>query len=226
MNVVTTRRTPNHSPRRDPILGIVMHATASGRDSALNWLTHPRSQVSSHVVIDKTGVIWELAPDAVMTWHAGHSTWRGQHALNAVTLGCELVNLNTGADPYPAAQLAAAVAWCKSKVARYGIRREWLVRHSEVAIPRGRKSDPRGLDWPAFVARVFSAERWRVAHTAWVRAEPRPAGVILTTRYRGDVVTGGVVQGATHTHPALGTSDRWLRLASGGYIWLPQLEAR
>ena len=45
-------------------------------------------------------------------WHAGQSFWNGLatvgNSLNWRSIGFELVNLNTGKDPYPEAQIAAA----------------------------------------------------------------------------------------------------------------------
>lgn len=230
MNVVTTRRTPNTERRREPVKGIVVHATASGRDSALNWLTHPRSQVSAHALIDTAGTVYELASDDVVTWHAGRSAWQGETSLNRCTLGVELVNRNTGHDPYPAAQYAATVAWCQAKIRQYGIRPAWVVRHLDIS--PGRKTDPRGFPWQRFVSDLYPVaptpglRSYRVAHAAWLRSAPDVTAPQIGTLLRGAIVAGTVVRGGAHAHPALGVSDRWLReTATGGYVWLPQVEA-
>lgn len=246
-SIDTSRRSPNHSSRGGhPIGMIVMHATGGSAASALNWLCAPASQVSSHVVIDKSGHIYELVPDDLTAWHAGVSQWRGLEvwgtapdgrripSINPVSLGIELENADTGHDPYPEAQLVAAAWLCREKIARYQITRANVARHLDVAIPHGRKSDPAGLDWDAFLARVFTPPApvtpaagllYRAKVTSWVRPVPR-----LNVDRDGSVPQGTLVTvleieaGDRVVHPVYGTSDQWARL-DRGYVWLPQLAA-
>ncbi|HMP39962.1 MAG TPA: N-acetylmuramoyl-L-alanine amidase, partial [Roseiflexaceae bacterium] len=134
---------------------IVLHSTVGSARSALAWLTNPAAQVSAHYLIDKGGRIYRLVPDELCAWHAGRAEWKGQTAINELSLGIELENANNGRDPYPTAQLDALVELSREKVSQYGIRPDMVVRHVDVALPRGRKSDPAGFPWAEYVRRGF-----------------------------------------------------------------------
>lgn len=140
-----THKSPNYSSRHDAQIDmIVLHATVGSGASALSWLTNPASRVSSHYLIYKTGYIYQLVDDEEAAWHAGKSTWRGLDSaqIQAQSIGIELENANTGHDPYPQAQLDALLSLCRPLVARYHIEASMVVRHLDIAIPPGRKSDP------------------------------------------------------------------------------------
>ena len=152
---------------------LVMHATAGRAPGDLRWLRQgggdpPLSPVSCHYYIDRAGKIAQLVADHDTAWHCGPSRWavdgqvvegsyRGVARLNWLAIGVELENRNTGKDPYPAAQVAAATALARHLVATYDIPRAQLVRHLDIA--PGRKTDPAGLDWPPFVRAVYGEGR-------------------------------------------------------------------
>lgn len=146
-----------------PVQALVIHATAGRYPGDLKYLRQggtAAKPVSVHYYIDRAGTISQLVADFDTAWHAGASRWRGLEvdgSLNAVSIGVELENLNTGRDPYPAAQIAALVALARHLVSAHHIARENLVRHLDIA--PGRKTDPAGLDWPAFVAQVYGGLR-------------------------------------------------------------------
>ena len=149
-------RSPNQAPRRGhPIQMLVLHATVGSARSALAWLTNPTSRVSAHYLIDKSGHVKQLVPDEAVAWHAGRASWRGETAINEISLGIELENANDGRDPYPAAQIDALLALARDKVAQYNIRPEMVARHLDVAVPRGRKNDPAGFPWAEFMRQLF-----------------------------------------------------------------------
>jgi N-acetylmuramoyl-L-alanine amidase len=157
MYIDTTIRSPNHAPRGNhPISMIVLHATAGSARSALAWLTNPSARVSAHYLIDKSGRVFQLVADERAAWHAGRASWRGQTAINELSIGIELENANNGRDPYPQEQMEALVELTREKVQRYRIAPENVVRHVDVAVPRGRKSDPAGFDWRGFRERLFA----------------------------------------------------------------------
>lgn len=149
--------------RPGPIRALVVHATAGRAPGDLAWLRKggdERRPVSCHYYIDKAGRVSQLVQDGDTAWHAGRSRWsldgRAVEGLNAASLGIELENLNSGRDPYPEAQLAAAAELSRLLVRRYGIPRGQLVRHLDIS--PGRKTDPAGFPWAAFVARVYAPE--------------------------------------------------------------------
>ena len=72
---------------------IVIHATeGQSAAAAIEWLTTPKSKVSSHIVIARDGTITQLVPFDTIAWHAGVSYWRGIRYLNYYSIGIELDN--------------------------------------------------------------------------------------------------------------------------------------
>lgn len=147
---------------------IVMHATAGSYPGDYNWLRHgggfvngADSPVSVHYYITKTGETTQFVKDGDTAWHAGKSTWPvdGRQidynvGCNPVAVGIELENKNTGRDPYPSVQYQAALSLTRDLVAGYAIPQSQLVRHLDIA--PGRKTDPAGFPWTAFVSEVYS----------------------------------------------------------------------
>lgn len=137
---------------------IVMHATGGVKAGDL-WTLSGRDRrhlVSIHYYITKLGEIYQLVQDKDIAWHAGVSTWQGENDVNRFSIGIELENLNNGRDQYPTAQIEAAVWLVRKKVQQYKIPRSRMVRHAQVALPPGRKTDPRNFPWDSFVARVYT----------------------------------------------------------------------
>lgn len=238
-----TRQSPNHSPRTNPVLGLVVHATGGGWRSALFWLTTRISRVSAHYLIRADGYTWQLVPEDRAAWHAGRSAWPGlpqvNGSLNDCTVGIEMENRNTGRDPYPAVQVEAAIALSHAIVARYGIARQNLVRHLDIS--PGRKTDPAGLDWAMFVAAVYGTVplpplvppppptpaivTYRAVAYAFIRAAPTTASNRIGSVQKLAPVNVLRIVAGKRLSNRLGTSDQWAERAEGGYVWLPQLEA-
>jgi len=88
---------PNADPGLDPKY-IVMHFTGgSNAASAIKKLCdprndNPRSAVSAHLVISRTGEITQLVPFDQIAWHAGDSYWENRKYLNPVSIGIEMDN--------------------------------------------------------------------------------------------------------------------------------------
>lgn len=233
-----SHRSPNHEPRGSiDISMIVLHATVGSAKSALAWLTNPASRVSSHYLIDKTGHIYQLVADDQIAWHAGRASWHGVTTINERSLGIELENDNSGRDPYPPAQLAAAHWLCQTKIARYNIERADVVRHLDVAMPRGRKTDPAGFPWPAFADSLYmdatsppqqSLTRYRVKPSvtagATIRNAPRTNAGVLGKLKAGEPWDGKALQGSETTVRGFGTSDQWVRSADMRWVWANLLE--
>jgi hypothetical protein len=181
-------RSPNHVPRGDrSIQMIVLHATAGSARGALAWLTNPAAKVSAHYLIDKTGHIYQLVSDEEVAWHAGRAHWRGETAINEISIGIELENANNGNDPYPPEQIDALLELTRDKVERYRIRPDMIARHLDVALPKGRKSDPAGFPWAAFMGQLFPQNpppRERPPRPPTAPASARLADLLLAEAYR------------------------------------------
>jgi hypothetical protein len=169
---------------------VVLHATAGRKPGDLNWLRKggdPRRPVSVHYYIDKDGHIVQFVADENIAWHAGVSRWvvdgREVNGCNAVSVGIELENLNTGRDPYPTEQYTAALWLTRRLVNKYHIPQEQLVRHLDIA--PGRKTDPAGFPWERFVSEVYAD---RTAPLAGASAELRRHLLDLAYRSAGSAL--------------------------------------
>lgn len=228
---------PNHSPRYGHAISmLVIHATVGSYDSALGWMTNPASRVSSHYLIRKDGHIAQLVQDENAAWHAGRAAWHGVTDINAVSLGIELENANDGRDPYPPQQLAAAHWLCQTKVARYNIERADVVRHLDIAVPKGRKTDPAppAFPWPAFADSLYMDvpspldTRYVVKELATagatIRSAPRTNAAVLGHLKEGDPWRGELVQGQLVTIKGFGSSNMWVRDSTMRCVWSGLLE--
>lgn len=132
---------------------IVLHATAGGLESSLNWLTvNPNSNVSAHRVIAEDGRIFKLCDDLIIANHVGNSRIGTTIGLNKQALGIELVNLNTGADAYEPAQIESCALQVREWYGLYGA----LAIVSHASIDTKGKSDPAGFPWQRFYQRFFA----------------------------------------------------------------------
>ena len=160
----TSYVSPNHSSRNGRGVSLlVLHATAGNAASSLGHLINPapggkpQNAVSIHYLIAKSGAVYQLVPEALAAWHAGAATWLGlgSDAIRECSIGIELENRNDSRDPYPAEQMDALTELARALIDRYHIRRENVVRHLDIAVPRGRKSDPAGFPWMGWVDALY-----------------------------------------------------------------------
>jgi N-acetylmuramoyl-L-alanine amidase len=117
--------------------------------AAMERLCDPRANVSAHYLIEENGAIWRLVPENRRAFHAGVSCWEGEHDLNGVSLGIEIVNPGHewGYRPFPEIQMASVEVLCRNLISRHSIPAHRVVGHSDIAPER--KTDPGELfDWP------------------------------------------------------------------------------
>lgn len=156
------RPSPNHNARARgaAIRCVVLHATADGGNEAgaEAWLCNPVANASAHLHIRRDGTVVRLVADRWRAWHAGHSRWQGWADVNGISLGWEIANRNDGREPYTDAQYRT-LARLASHYARQGLPPDAFVSHAAVALPPGRKSDPRGWAWKRFRAAVTAQPR-------------------------------------------------------------------
>lgn len=140
---------PNHDERGGPVDVLILHYTGmKTAQDALDRLRDPAAQVSSHYVVDEGGTVFRLVPEDRRAWHAGVSFWRGHAALNARSIGIEIVNPGHewGYRDFPALQMAAVCDLCLGILSRHPIPARNVVGHSDVAPDR--KEDPgERFDW-------------------------------------------------------------------------------
>jgi N-acetylmuramoyl-L-alanine amidase len=136
---------PNHGERKGGRMpnALLLHYTGlPTAEDALRQLTDPAAQVSAHYLVREDGGIVQLVPEHLRAWHAGRGSWAGETDVNDVSIGVEIANAGHrgGLPPYPEAQIETVIALCRDIAARWEIRPERVLAHSDVS--HGRKIDP------------------------------------------------------------------------------------
>ena len=130
---------------------VLHHIEASSVEHAIEQLCE--HQVSSHYLIDEVGKIFELVDENDVAYHAGVSYWRGVEGLNQTSIGIEFINSAPFEKKFEIAQMQAGLELCKYLIAKYQIKAEQVVGHSDIAYNKetglpDRKQDPSHLfDW-------------------------------------------------------------------------------
>jgi N-acetylmuramoyl-L-alanine amidase len=149
--VLVERPSPNHASRPGGTIVdiLVLHYTELPLQGSLDILSDDRREgrVSAHYVLAEDGTTYRLVPEERVAWHAGRSHWRGREALNATSIGIEIVNLHGDRHDYPPQQIAALIELCQGILTRHpAIEPRNVVGHSDIAPQR--KIDPgRRFPW-------------------------------------------------------------------------------
>jgi N-acetylmuramoyl-L-alanine amidase len=139
------RVSPNHEarPPGTPMDALILHYTGMRTAAAaLDRLCDPAARVSSHYLVEEDGTVWRLVDEGRTAFHAGVSCWRGHEALNARSVGIEIVNPghDWGYKPFPPEQVDAVEALCRAVLRRHPIPARNVIAHSDIAPER--KQDP------------------------------------------------------------------------------------
>ena len=113
----------------------------SERES-IKKLRDSKSNVSSHYLISRNGLIYKLVKEKHVAWHAGHSRWGGYKNLNNNSIGIELVNKGHqfGYTSFKKEQISNLLKLCKKLVKKYNIKARNILGHSDISPIR--KIDP------------------------------------------------------------------------------------
>ena len=87
-----------------PLKYIIIHYTGmNSQKDAIKKLQSRVAKVSTHYLISKKGVIYQMVKDHHVAWHAGKSRWGNDKNLNLKSIGIELVN--KGDEKFPFLQI-------------------------------------------------------------------------------------------------------------------------
>lgn len=139
----TRHQSLNHDSRARYI---ILHYTQETFERSLEILT--RGRVSSHYLVSDTAKprSYRLVEEDRRAWHAGQSFWQGDTALNASSIGIEIVNLGPtgnadgGFHPYPEAQIREVIRLVRDIAQRHKVAPHRILGHSDIAPQR--KVDP------------------------------------------------------------------------------------
>ena len=138
--------TPNISRKlrkKKEVKFVIIHYTGMQSEiESLRRLKNPKSKVSCHYLINRKGLIYIMADQLRITWHAGKSKWKNIINLNAQSIGIELVNRGHrfGYQEYTSSQINSLIKLCKYLKKKFKIKKENFLGHSDIAPLR--KIDP------------------------------------------------------------------------------------
>jgi AmpD protein len=107
--------------------------------------TIAKLRVSSHLFINRQGIITQYVSLAERAWHAGRSSFQGKENCNDYSIGIELEG--TDDQPYTDVQYRHLAIVTRLLMREYpGIKTDNIVGHCDIA--PGRKTDPgASFDW-------------------------------------------------------------------------------
>lgn len=138
----------NERPKNTLIDTVVIHYTDTMTvEHALDILTDPKAEVSSHYLIDLDGTIYQLVDDQKRAWHAGVSSWKERTNINNCSIGIELQNkgeigfkINGYFDDFPQEQIKKLCELVRFLMKKHPIKKDLILGHSDIAPDR--KKDP------------------------------------------------------------------------------------
>lgn len=138
------RPNPNFGSRDGAdIDALILHHTAGGTAEGAMATLKSRG-ISAHYVLDKDGTLYQTVADQNEAYHAGVAAIRGDASptVNNRSIGIEIVNLGTGKDKFTEAQYRTLEKLVPYLMKKYKIPMANLLGHKDVALPKGRKTDP------------------------------------------------------------------------------------
>jgi len=131
---------------------IVMHASGSGAPGSefgslaklQRFFARPAARSSAHYGVDRQGRVMRYVADDQAAFHTATPGW------NDLSIGIELLNDNSGEQPFPPGQMRAVTRLVRHLASTYSIPAEAIVRHRDVQ-PEDRADPPRNFPWQTWV---------------------------------------------------------------------------
>ncbi len=150
MKFINKYRSKNYNKREKTVCieYIIIHYTAiENHLDAIDYLCDRRNKVSSHFLINKEGLIYNLVDINNRAWHAGKSNWKGHFDMNSRSIGIELDYLGRDleTEKYSFKQIFSLKKLLKFLFKKFDINYNNILGHSDIAPYR--KIDP-GKNFP------------------------------------------------------------------------------
>lgn len=138
---------------RKPNFVIIHHTAQNSTQQTINtFLVKGKSEVSSHYIVGKDGVVVQMVNDYLRANHAGIGKWGNTNDLNSSSIGIELDN-NGINQPFTDAQIKSLLALLDALKKRYNIPTANFIGHADIA--PGRKNDPKNFPWKVLSKKGF-----------------------------------------------------------------------
>ncbi len=181
---VTWIQSPNFDdrPAGAVIDTLVIHDTETpGIRQARTIASHfvnPRSGVSAHFIIGKAGEIVQCVDEEKRAFHAGPSLFRGRDRVNDFSIGIELVNSQSGSDPFTDQQYRSLARLTRYLLARFAIPADRITGHHDVTLRPHVKRDPApNFDWDRYLLAVDTRQPSPGSPNRAAAAKTAPSGV-------------------------------------------------
>lgn len=140
-------------PRGIAPIGVLLHTTdgVSSQVYLQNDVLKEGRVASADYLIGRDGRTLKLIPDGAMSYHAGATCWQQLRAggadANRDLIGIELENFDRKGELPTARQHMALAGLCLYLADKYKWSPFYAWSHGQIAVPIGRRNDPRGLNW-------------------------------------------------------------------------------
>ncbi len=137
---------------RKPNIVVLHHTAQNSCDQTLKTFTLPRTSVSAHYVICKSGTVHHMLNDYFRAWHGGVGRWGSIQDINSSSIGIEIDN--NGSEAFTDAQIDNLLTLLDTLKRKYGIPAANFIGHADIAPTR--KNDPNVLfPWKTLADRGF-----------------------------------------------------------------------
>ena len=137
---------------RKPNFVIIHHTAQNSCEQTLKTFTMVKTQVSSHYVICRNGMVHHMLNDWLRAWHGGNSKWGNNTDINSSSIGIEIDN--NGFEPFSEQQINSLISLLGRLKKDYTIPVANFIGHADIA--PGRKNDPsRFFPWQKLAQQGF-----------------------------------------------------------------------
>ena len=161
-------KAPFHSPNTDNTLievqFLILHYTGCSLEKTFEIFKNPDKKVSSHIVIDQKGIIYEIVPcfkKPLKAFHAGNSVWKKWTNFNTCSIGVELVNLNGNVFDYTEKQYDSLIQLILHLQKIYPALQspDRILGHEHIAGFRGKVDPGTQFDWNKFFTQAYPSQK-------------------------------------------------------------------